>query len=638
MVLKICRGLIYVLTFGLVLASVTPTLAATSSSLLPAAQEAVNKGMSADKRQDYLAAIDHFQEALRVAPNAPEVLFYLGVEESKVPGRELRAIAWLGAYLSLRPTGPDAAKVKNQIGKLKIAHHRTLARVTEAVERAAQFAERKGPSLRDVARRLAEIGDFTSALQTAANLSELPESQAEAYAVIAKVQAAKSDIAGALKTASLIADAQPAKDNTLLDIVRFQIARDRVGALETIGRIRDPGNKDRAKRVVSYFQARTDDVASALKTAESIQDEDIRGSARNDIAHVQVDAGDLAGALKTAILIPAVRDANAVLQHISLSQARKGDIDGALKTATLYSPHSDLRSRVAQVQAESGDLAGALKTAASFDKDNKDYYTISLVKASFAQAQLTRGDVGGVRKALASARQSADLVSDTDRKETVLRQIALIQAESGDGAGALAIAGQIQSAYWKGETQSDIVVAQAKGGDVAGALKTADAIQYADDYKKSVALARVVEIQAKGGNFAGALRTSGLIHSNSSKAAAQRIVAEIQVQRGDLAGAQETVGLIQDANSQKEAQQVVDTARFKAGDLVTLWRQRLEDSNLDHDGALNAAPFLDLPKHLQFLSASEDPKNLFGALYRTFIDLIDAEIVVNQLLEQQTKK
>lgn len=637
MALKTSCSFIYLMAIGLVLASGTPTLAATSASLPPAAQEAVNKGMRADKSGDYLAAINHFQEALRIVPDAPEVLFYLGVEESKVPGRELRAIAWLGAYLSLRADGPDATKVMNQIGKLRIAHYKTLARVVEAVENSAQFAERRGPSLRDVARKLAEIGDVPSALQVAADLSELPESQAEAYAAIAIVQATRWDIAGALQTASLIGDSRPAKGDALLNIVQFQIARDRVGALETIGRIQDPRNKDRAKRIVSYFQARTDDVASALKTAESIHDEEIRGSARNDIAHVQVDAGDLAGALRTAILIPAVGDANAVLQHISLSQARKGDIGGALKTAALYGHGSDLRSRVAKVQAESGDLAGALRTAASFDKDKKDYYTMGLVQASFAQAQLTRGDAGGARKALASARQSADLVSDTDRKETVLRQIALIQAESGDVAGALAVAGQIQSAYWKGETQSDIVVAQARGGDAAGALKTADMLQYPDDYK-SVTLARVAEIQAKGGNFAGALRTSGLIRSDFSKAGAQRIVVELQVQRGDLAGAQKTVGLIQDATSQKEAQQAVDTARFKAGDLATLWRQRLEDSNLDHDGALNAAPFLDLAKHLQSVSAIEDPKKLFGALYRTFIDLIDAEIFVNQLLEQQSKK
>jgi hypothetical protein len=114
-------------------------------------------------------------------------------------------------------------------------------------------------------------------------------------------------------------------------------------------------------------------------------------------------------------------------------------------------------------------------------------------------------------------------------------------------------------------------------------------------------------------------------------------VADLQVHRGDLAGAQITVDLIRDATAHKEIQRVLDAARLKAGDFTTLWPQRLEDSNLDNDGALNSAPFLDLSKHLESLSASEDPKKLFGALYRTFIDMIDAEIVVNRLLEQQAK-
>jgi len=299
---------------------------------------------------------------------------------------------------------------------------------------------------------------------------------------------------------------------------------------------------------------------------------------------------------------------------------------------------SDLPSRIANVQAENGDLAGALETTASIEKDRKDYYTRSMVQASFALSQSKAGDTGGARKSLTLARQTADLVADAARKESVLRHIALIQAGSGDVAGALAVAGQIPSAYLKAQTQGEIVVAQAKAGDVAGAVKTADVIQYPDDYIKNDALFRVAEIQAEDARFAGALRTAGSIRSEYTKAAAQVIVAQRQVQRGDLAGAQATVDLIQDVTRRKEAQQVVDAARFKAGDQATLWRQRLADSNLDHDGALGAAPFLDLPGHLQSLAASEDPRQLFAGLYRTFSDMIDAEIVVNRLLEMQTRK
>lgn len=623
------------LLFGLLVSSSAPALAATSTSLPAAAQTAVKKGKSAHEQQDYLGAIGHFQEALRLAPNAPELYFYLGVEESKIPGRELRAIAWLGAYLSLRGDGPGAEKVKNTIGKLRDAHRTTLLAVLKDLERTARLAgpNDRGPSFRDLARKLAEIGDFTSALQLAANLADLPESQAEAYGWIAQVQLAKADISAALKTAGLSADGQQAKDETYFRIVSSQIASDHAGALETIARIHHPGNKDRARLNVAEFQARTDDLPAAHKTAESIQDEYIRGAARSAIAHVQADAGDLAGALSTAILIPSTWDGNAVLQHISMSQARKGDIAGALKTAALYDSGSQLPSRIAKVQAEGGDLAGALETVALIEKGVKDHYSRGMVQAAFARGQMLRGDAGGARKTLAAARQSVGLIADAEQKGAALHEIALILAESGDGVGAIALAGEIESAFWHVKIHGDIAVVQAREKDVAGALKTVDLIRSSAD-DRGVAHSRVAEVQATAGNFAGALRTAGLIRSVYTKASAQLVVAEQQVKRGDLVGAQKTVDLIGDATSRDRAQEVVDAARFKEGDFVTLWRQRLEDYNLDHDGALNTAQFLDLSNHLQSLP-TEDPVEYFGALYRTFLDLIDGDRAINLLLERQ---
>jgi tetratricopeptide (TPR) repeat protein len=621
--------------FGLLVVSGAQTFAATSSSLPAAAQVAVNKGKSADAQHDYLAAIEHFQEALRHAPNAPELYFYLGVEESKIPGRELRAIAWLGAYLSLRGDGPDAEKVKNNIRKLQVAHRITLLAVLKDLEKTARLAETndRGPSFRDLARKLAEIGDFTSALQIAANLADLPESQAEAYGWIAGVQLAKADIAAALKTASLSVDGD-AKDETYQRIVSAQIASDHAGALETIARMHHPMSKDVARLYVARFQIRNGDLSAALKTAESIQDEEMRGMARSDIVRAQVNADDLSGALDTAILIsPGTYYGQTVLGRISTAQAKKGDIAGILKTVALQRPEyrSNLLFDIAKVQAEVGDLADALHTVALIEEGVKDHYTRVMVQAAFARGQLMRGDAAGARKTLAAARQSVGLIADAAQKGPALHQIALVLAESGDVVGAIALAGQFElSSSWHGTTHNGIAVIQAKRGDVAGALKTVDLIRSSDE--KDTLHHRIAEVQAAEGKFAGALRTAGLIRSVYTKASAQIVVAEQQVKRGDLAGAQKTVDLIGDETSQDRAQEVVDTARFKAGDFVTLWRQRLEDSNLDHDGALNTAPFLDLSKHLQSLP-TEDPVKYFGALYRTFLDLIDGDRAINALLE-----
>ena len=74
--------------------------------LPPAAQAALDKGIIAAKVPDYALAIRYFEDARKFAPLAPVVFMNLGIAESKMPGRELRAIAWFGAYLAAFPDAP----------------------------------------------------------------------------------------------------------------------------------------------------------------------------------------------------------------------------------------------------------------------------------------------------------------------------------------------------------------------------------------------------------------------------------------------------------------------------------------------------------------------------------------------------
>ena len=54
-------------------------------------QQAISKGIIAARQQDYLLAIRYFQDARKIAPDAPEIHYDLGLAESKIPGRELGA-------------------------------------------------------------------------------------------------------------------------------------------------------------------------------------------------------------------------------------------------------------------------------------------------------------------------------------------------------------------------------------------------------------------------------------------------------------------------------------------------------------------------------------------------------------------
>jgi tetratricopeptide (TPR) repeat protein len=88
------------------------------AQLSPEAQQAIDWGKDAAQSKHYELAISFFEIARNAAPNAPEIYGYLGLTESKIGGRELRAVAWYGAYLAANPKAGNAAAVNNAIAEL----------------------------------------------------------------------------------------------------------------------------------------------------------------------------------------------------------------------------------------------------------------------------------------------------------------------------------------------------------------------------------------------------------------------------------------------------------------------------------------------------------------------------------------
>ncbi len=178
--------------------------------LPPAAQEALNKGILAAKVPDYQLAIRFFEDARKIAPEAPIVFLNLGLAESRVPSRELRAIAWFGAYLAAYPTAPNAAAVKEQIAVLDVKNQSNISQLIKSVENAAnQTPNYRSPHLHDVATLWAIAGDFTAALRTADLIRDelgVSVDKSAALSKIAEAQAEAGDLAGALKTVELIPD------------------------------------------------------------------------------------------------------------------------------------------------------------------------------------------------------------------------------------------------------------------------------------------------------------------------------------------------------------------------------------------------------------------------------------------------
>ena len=248
--------------------------------LPPAAQEALNKGIIAAKVPDYLLATRYFEEARKAAPQAPIIYLNLGLAESRIPGRELRAIAWFGAYLASYSDAPNAAAVKEQIAVLEVRNQSNTSRLLKTLEDAANQIKKSKIWLEDqwfvpdarrdnllkVAALWQASGDFPSALKTANSLpGDFYKSQVQTDIGFAQIKA--GDLKGAQRTFT--------------------------AAMRTAGRLSSGTFSSNRIMNIAVGHARTGDIAGALQSADSLQDDALKSQAQFNIALEQVRAGDV---------------------------------------------------------------------------------------------------------------------------------------------------------------------------------------------------------------------------------------------------------------------------------------------------------------------------------------------------------
>ncbi|MDP3753138.1 MAG: hypothetical protein Q8Q98_14885 [Polaromonas sp.] len=353
--------------------------AAPPAPLAPAAQEALDKGIIAARVPDYLLAIRYFEEARKLAPAAPVVFLNLGLAESKIPGRELRAMAWFGAYLSAYPDAPNVAAVREQIGVLEARNRSNLSRLIKSLQGVAI----QNANLRDVAKLYAEAGDIAEALK-AADLTLTADWKSGAQTAIAEAQIRAGDIAGArntlavaLATADLIVGDAESKSMGQISIAEAQLgAGDIAGAEKTL--------------------------AFALRTADLIKDAGYKSHALSEIAETQIKAGDFAGALNA---LASAQKTASLVEESALNKGPSGD------RAKYF---------IAIAQAMRGDIVGAQKTVELI----RDGYHVSNARRVIVIAQAKSGDI-------AVAQKTADLIGNADHKSQAQKAILVAQAKTG---------------------------------------------------------------------------------------------------------------------------------------------------------------------------------------------------------------
>lgn len=405
----------------------------TAAGLTPAARQALAQGMVAP---DPKTAIGFFEDARKLSPRAPELYFDLGVAESRLPGRELRAMAWLGAYLAAAPQAANAHEVKDEIAALAATSRKKTALLLELM----RFIAGQG-----VASEAS--GDFKR---------------------IAVLEVKQGDLAAARKTLAFAAGSDRDWAN---DAVAEALAADGdvAGAIEVGRLIENKGVWAKAALVIAHAQLKKGDLAAARATfiAARAVNEDSDGAAidaRVAFAIAQAAAGDAAGAHETiaplparvsketgysrgdalvklaavtaildgdpgqALALAAPEDRDRLTAETAERVARAGKIDLARRIAARI---GDLQwagaalGAIARVQAAAGDLTGAVQTLGP----HADSWTLR----ELAELQLRNGDGAGARARLLASRAAALKHERADGRVYELVATARTQLKAGDG-------------------------------------------------------------------------------------------------------------------------------------------------------------------------------------------------------------
>lgn len=298
---------------------------------------AMKKAYAAAAQSDYLAALEHFENAHDLAPTAAAIHYNLALAESRIPGRELRAIAWYGAFLAADPKSTKAQAIREQIPKLNSRGSARFLKIVQGTVEQIPSQSLKDAYLTTVAKLWAKTGDYAVAFQTV-NAIQSPYERNQSMAEIASAQAGAADINAALETLAGISFAD-ARSSAQLSISEAQSSAGNIAAaLKTADGIRTPFIKSLALQRIADAQRETGSTADALRTlADALSiastiEEPLRSRIHEDIAVSQAAAREIAVALRTADSIADPFNISLAKQRIAEIQARAGDAVGARQT------------------------------------------------------------------------------------------------------------------------------------------------------------------------------------------------------------------------------------------------------------------------------------------------------------------
>ena len=493
--------------------------AQTAAPLSPKAQTALDNGLVAAREQQWDVAIRYFSEAQEEAPYDPRTLFNIALAESKVPGRELRSIAWFKAYLAASPDASTQQAVKEQVRALEIRVQSTMAKLSQQAKQAAlqiqggtkgvgsdegyPYPSGQKYALFWVALAQADFGDFAGAKQTVSLIADqytpckgsvdaivTCDLQGKALRKVAWGQYFLSgDLEGAKQTASTIADERQ-KDGALTDIAEWQrvpVSDRRLGepAFDIVSM--DTSNVRQKWRETMAAIASAEAKAGHLEAVRQIVDVIFTGissepdaytyeasQALGMVAEAEAAAGDVAGAKETIDHATEVASSAgdyrcSAFENLARVQLKLGDITGA-KEAFGRAKGAGLSclEDVAEDQARAAQIADARETVSHISDPQGRCRALLAI----AGAQFKAGDVAAARETIREAQEVASGISSPKDRCSALNGISWVQAKVGDVSAAKKTASSLCESE-RLNALANIADEQFDSGDVTGAKETA---------------------------------------------------------------------------------------------------------------------------------------------------------------------
>ena len=335
------------------------------------------------------------------------------------------------------------------------------------------------------------------------------------------------------------------------------------GALKTVELEEDLRFKDQALTWVVLAKARGGDFESAYELAKTHSKNVNRDHLMNVVARAAAEQGHFKRAFSVAKEISDESGHWVwVRSWIAIAQVKKGNMQGALETGGQVAKyHAYIWSNIFREYAKSGDLNMAVNFSKELPEYwEKGYAQLGIVWGrlgiddidgakstakiiewihprglafiAIANKQIEEGLLQEARKSLKKAQRAILKMPLGEVRGDALWQLATVQAKTNDIKSARLTAGEISTrGHWASAIR-DIAHVQAKSGDYAGALQTSEGFE---DFAFPSPFQFIVQEQVRNGDINEALSTA-LGTPKEFRVAALAEVASEKAKVGDIQG------------------------------------------------------------------------------------------------------